>query len=57
MYFTLMYKYTFGKLENEVNSTLLEMRKQLLISEQINYRLQTTGEQPARMYELAKVRK
>ena len=57
---TLRKKLTFKrhlKIEKEINGTLLEMKKQDLISDKIYQKLRTTGAQPARLYGLAKVHK
>ena len=45
------------KIEKETKSTLLETRRQELISEPIYHRIRTTGGEPARLYDSAKVHK
>ena len=45
-----------AKIENDINSTLLEMRKENLISENLS-EVRSTGAQTARIYGRAKVRK
>ena len=44
------------KIEKDINSTLLDMKKQELIGKKIHQKLMSTGAQPARLY-LAKVHK
>ena len=45
------------KIEKDINKELVAMEKKDEISEALYSRLRSTGTQPARMYELAKVHK
>ena len=45
------------KNEKDINSTLLDMKKQELIGKKIHQKAMSTGAKPARRHDLAKVRK
>ena len=49
--------YIIVKVKHKIKSSLLEVRKRELINDQIYYRLQTTGAQPAGLFGLAKIHK